>query len=1011
MLDPVVNIQRYLEKVRKRMGFLHLVRDLGLLLSVSALLLLLFLILASAVDHLVSLRFLGGAMILIIGAGFMLHFVLALRRLGHEQVVAKIIGAKIPRLRSDLISTVELREGLDLGSQRFSSSLYQALVRQTWRRLRRVPITALVSTRALTPVAIVLSVCVLTWAAAAATMSDRVGRGATRLLAPSLGGGAEVAEKLLIGDVKLSYRYPKHMGRPDQLVQSSTGHITAPRGTRVDIKASSVVPITQANLVLSWRGNTGAPSRLRLKLKDQRELRGTLVVAGDGAYRFEAQTPGGRRVLNPPRHRITLEPDATPRVVLYGPKDGLEITAEHQLELGFTAEDDYGLRRVELVYQVASAPPQRVSLWRPKRGQRTRSASAKRDWNLQTIDLFPGADVSYWIEAQDNDSVSGPKTGRSKTLRFSVYSPEKNHQKTLSQQQRMVEQGLRILADRLLLFAAKPCLSPGLQVDKGQGIHRASGGLVDGLRELRNLMRKDKLVSKAQARTIGKMHQRLRALLNAEAGQLKVAIAAKRRQQIRASRLTPLRDHNRKLVAEMERDVLLLANTLDEQRLQSLMTLGRRLQQARKRLAKLIKRYRKTRDEKLRREIMRQIRRMQQEMTQLLAQIAKLNTSIPDEYLNKEALASFDLRQDLNKLSSMLKSGKLSELEAAMRALDRKLEQIQGLLAGNLQQFRQGRMSAQERAYSKMLDRLRGMENEQRAIARRTGQVIRRYHQRAAKLMKHRINPFVRRELKKLARLRKRVYEIDRANLAPYDQEQLSRIKQRIKDLKGMLDQGDLDEALRMAMRTRNGLQILQDDLAEELEGRYVRRHRGRKQKTSRRVQASRRLAEELVADLKGIFPHPRTLLDRKDRATLRQLQRRQQELRSKAAQLQAKLARKAGKGGPGAGLPQGLREAGSMMGQSREKLRKLQPQEAHGSQEGAADRLARLRKQAQASRQPQQWSRSGRSVMRRRVNIPGADAFRPPREFRQDLMEAMKEKAPESYQQQVKRYYKGLVR
>ncbi len=48
---------------------------------------------------------------------------------------------------------------------------------------------------------------------------------------------------------------------------------------------------------------------------------------------------------------------------------------------------------------------------------------------------------------------------------------------------------------------------------------------------------------------------------------------------------------------------------------------------------------------------------------------------------------------------------------------------------------------------------------------------------------------------------------------------------------------------------------------------------------------------------------------------------------------------------------------------------------------------------------------------MRRKVDIPGADAFRPPREFRQDLMEAMKEKAPESYQQQVKRYYKGLVR
>ena len=44
-------------------------------------------------------------------------------------------------------------------------------------------------------------------------------------------------------------------------------------------------------------------------------------------------------------------------------------------------------------------------------------------------------------------------------------------------------------------------------------------------------------------------------------------------------------------------------------------------------------------------------------------------------------------------------------------------------------------------------------------------------------------------------------------------EEQLERIKQRIRDLKGMLDQGDLKEALRMAQRTRNGLQVLQDDL------------------------------------------------------------------------------------------------------------------------------------------------------------------------------------------------------
>jgi len=44
-------------------------------------------------------------------------------------------------------------------------------------------------------------------------------------------------------------------------------------------------------------------------------------------------------------------------------------------------------------------------------------------------------------------------------------------------------------------------------------------------------------------------------------------------------------------------------------------------------------------------------------------------------------------------------------------------------------------------------------------------------------------------------------------------------------------------------------------------------------------------------------------------------------------------------------------------------------------------------------------------------VKIPNADSFTPPREFRQDILEAMKEKPPTAYENQVRRYYEQLVR
>ena len=44
-------------------------------------------------------------------------------------------------------------------------------------------------------------------------------------------------------------------------------------------------------------------------------------------------------------------------------------------------------------------------------------------------------------------------------------------------------------------------------------------------------------------------------------------------------------------------------------------------------------------------------------------------------------------------------------------------------------------------------------------------------------------------------------------------------------------------------------------------------------------------------------------------------------------------------------------------------------------------------------------------------VRIPGADEFRAPKEFRQDLLDAMKRGAPAEYKEQLKRYYEELAK
>lgn len=1012
-MDPVANIDKYLTRVRRRLRFLVVVRATGVLVAALGLWALVLVLGASVLsERSSSLRTLGLSLATIATIGYLLHLAISFARSRHRSSLALIVGQAHPGLRSDLVSTVELARQARKESSRFSKTLFAALADQTWRDLRNVSVVTIVPPSLLQPAVLLLALASLAWATAGTGLPDRVQRGASRLLASaSSRGGGRVATRLLIADLKLHYRYPKHMTRIDRLVQSTTGHITAPKGTRIKLVATTRIPISRATLSIRWLGRESEEG-LELELTDGgATLEGQMIVLADGQYRFAVQTPDGKTLIDPVQRRIHLQPDALPRITLFGPPDGLEVTDDQQLEVGYTVEDDYGLRKVQLVYQVGSDPPQQVPLWRSRSGKPERATAGKHLWDLASVDLYPGAQVAYRMEAIDNDTISGPKVGSSQTRTFKVYSAEEKHAETLRQHQMLVEQALRILADRLLLFQKEPDISPGLRITKNQAINRSHAGFVDGLRELRNSMRQDKLVPESVLRSIGRLHQRAEILLKAEIALLRSATAIDRRRQVRPVHLARLRNQNDKQVAVMENGTLLLANLLDEQRLQSLMTLSRAIQEGRKRLDGLLKQYRKTRDDRLKKEILQHIRRMKRQIERLMAQASKLSGAIPDEYLNMEAMRSMDLRDELSHIARMVNSGRLGKVESALRALDEKLQQMQDMLSGNLQHFRQGRMNAREKAYGAMMDRLRGLEEEQREIAKRTARIVRHYHQRAAQVMQHKINPFVRRELKKLVKLRRRVNEIDASSLAAYDQEQLARIKQRVQDLEGMLDQGDLDQALRMALRTRNGLQLLQDDLSEELEGQ-VAKQRGRIQRALRRTGSALKLADELVGDLKGIFPHPRSLLDGEDRGKLKGLQTRQRRLHQRLKQLDDQLAKDDRKKALfGHELRKGLGESGHLMDKAAGKLRNLQPQEAHGSQEAAADRLSRLVRQIRQGRQPPLWSHRGPSVMRQQIPIPGADAFRPPKEFRKDILDAMKEKPPKAFQHQVKQYYEELVR
>lgn len=149
------------------------------------------------------------------------------------------------------------------------------------------------------------------------------------------------------------------------------------------------------------------------------------------------------------------------------------------------------------------------------------------------------------------------------------------------------------------------------------------------------------------------------------------------------------------------------------------------------------------------------------------------------------------------------------------------------------------------------------------------------------------------------------------------------------------------------------------------------------------------------------------------DRRLLERLRRRQEALAERARRLAEKAGQAAEQlpGRSGQAMADGLAEARPQMGRAADRMRQRDPSGARHESRSAAETLQRAMEGAQgAARQRQAMDRAG--LRDEPIRIPGADEYRPPEEFREDILEAMKrEQAPDGFGELVKRYYEELIR
>lgn len=951
---------------------------------------------------------------LIVAATALFGLIAPRRRYSADADVARWVGARRRAVASDLLSSVELDASLARPDSP-SQVLVDALRADIASRLAGIDPRSLFSAQPMRHARAVALAAVAANVVVAAAAPEAVTAGWKRLTAwPERPfDGAELSSVPLVGDLQITLTAPPYAKRAPTTQASTSGDLRGLAGTVVALKARILVPAAAAELLVQpTRDET--PRSVTAVIDNKGIISAELILDNSARYRFGITSPSGARIVEAMARSIDVEADQPPVVQLTTPGEPLEVSNVKRIELGYSIEDDFAVSSAELVWE--SGP--RAAGGGVDRGRKPLAmgrlpddalprVQGKLTWDIAEVNAPMGNDIRYWIEAKDNDGVAGPKIGRSREFHLRVASPRARHEATLERQQHVAMKLLANLGGRLVGsnddLATRSELSRQLRETTTE------------LRAVATAFEKDPHASDRMRKALVAMTERIERFTTVEQRQIH-AVTTKEPLNLfaKTSKAKPasFAAADSKLIGELEDDAIVLADWLDRERVESLLDLSDEVAAHQRRLADLLAEHARTKERRLVAEIDRELGAIERAFAELAKRRSAMPEDVLDQYIHREAAKPEDGASCVAQVAALARSGQTALAQAKLSACQQQQQRTAQSLEGSLARVRGDKFSEEQNKLDEVMNELSDIAKDQRDIAADSSRIFDSYARKAKELAREH-----RREASKatetfIDKLRKRINAIDEVGLTPFAQDELDIVLRRFTDLEQMVDDGDLAEAFEMAHQAKASLDTIAGELTAVLSDDPKSKWAGATQEALDGIHKARSMAKELVQELGSLAPRPDEIMSDDDKRYLDRLRRRQGITEQRAKRLDDRT-QQLGTELPGDAsreLAKRLGTAVQAMDRAVDRMKAKDPAGARASTGAAADELAKARETARGSARQAQIS----AIEDEPIRIPGADEYKTPVRFREQLLEAMKHKsakAPEGYDLMIKRYFEDLAK
>lgn len=193
-----------------------------------------------------------------------------------------------------------------------------------------------------------------------------------------------------VSRIDLRYQYAAGVGLEPH-TEEDGGDIYAPAGTKVELTITTDKPVARGEL----RVSEGSPIELG---GHNQVLTANLVVSKDGSYRIALNDVDGLSNAGDTEYFIRMLNDRPPDVRILRPAGDKQVSPLEEVEIEARADDDYGVRSLELVIKSAAGKEKVVPIGAPIRGS---VAAGLHTVFLEDLHVKPGDVVTYHARATD----------------------------------------------------------------------------------------------------------------------------------------------------------------------------------------------------------------------------------------------------------------------------------------------------------------------------------------------------------------------------------------------------------------------------------------------------------------------------------------------------------------------------------------------------------------------------------------------------------------------------------